>query len=84
MTATHVKANANSTRIPAAASHAKMPAPLRNPIKSATRKMITRVAIVDTSEVSTCAQSTEERLTGIALKRANSPFCISPNSLKAV
>src|SRR6202158_2890045 len=65
ITAIQVSASVNSTRMPATASHASTPAEERKPITSATRTMTTTEIALDTSEVSTCPHSTDERAIGI-------------------
>src|ERR1700694_4114807 len=65
ITATHVNASVNSRRIPATASHDGRPADERKPMRSPTRMMITTEMALDTTEVSTCPHSTEERAIGM-------------------
>src|SRR5918996_285623 len=80
ITATHVNASVNSTRIPATASHASTPADERKPMRSPTRTMITTEMALDTSEVRTCPHSTDERAIGMEWNRSKMPLCMSLNS----
>src|SRR5262249_25757152 len=57
MTAIHVNARVNRTRMPATASHAAVGAPVRNPMATATSTTSTSEIRLATSEVSTCAHS---------------------------
>src|ERR1700736_1448961 len=84
ITATHVNASVNSTRIPATASHAITPAGERKPMRSATKTMTTTEIALDTSEVRTCPQSTDERAIGIEWNLSKMPLCRSLNRRKAV
>ena len=77
MTASQVSARVNSARIPATASQASRPAEVRNPIRSATSTMITSVIPLATSEVSTCAHSTDDRAIGMEWNRSKMPLCRS-------
>src|SRR3954449_11124380 len=65
MTASQVNASVNRVRIPAIASHASTPAPERKPMRTATRTTTATETRLATREVSTCAQSTDERATGM-------------------
>ena len=46
--------------------------------------MITSVSPLETSEVSTCAHSTEDRAIGMEWNRSKMPLCRSMNNRKAV
>ncbi|MNJ49992.1 hypothetical protein D3C77_452510 [compost metagenome] len=83
-TATHVSASVNSEIIPAMASQERMPALERNPIIRAIRIITTTEIALETSEVSTCPHSIDERFMGMELNRAKKPPCTSINSRKAV
>src|SRR4051812_46320138 len=63
--ASQVSANMNSKSIPATSSHSSMPALGRKPMMTATRIITTTVMVFETSDVSTCAHSIDERATGI-------------------
>src|SRR6266496_2071975 len=65
ITAIHVNARVNRIRMPATASHASTPAPERKPMRRATRTTTTSEIRLATSEVSTCAHSTDDRAIGI-------------------
>ncbi|SDS40654.1 hypothetical protein SAMN04515669_1026 [Jiangella sp. DSM 45060] len=84
MTAIHVSASVNSSRMPATPSQAATPALDRKPMSSATPTTMTSEMRFATSEVSTCAHSTPERAIGIDWKRSKMPPFISVNSRKAV
>ena len=84
MTATQVSARVNSARIPATASHAPIPAEVRNPMRRPTSTMITTVIPLDASDVSTCAHSTDDREIGMEWNRSKMPLCRSVNSRTAV
>src|ERR1700730_18600403 len=79
ITAIQVSASVNSTRMPATASHAGTPAEERKPITSATRTMTNTEIALDTSEVRTCTQSTDERAIGIEWNLSKIPLCRSMN-----
>src|SRR5215468_9848202 len=70
MTAIQVNARVNRIRMPATASQASTPAPERKPISRATSTTTTSEIRLATNEVSTCAQSTDERVTGMEWKRS--------------
>ena len=53
ITAIHVSASVNKVSIPATASQSNIPAFERKPITNATKKIITTVSMLDTSEVNT-------------------------------
>ena len=57
---------------------------MRNPIRSATPTMITSVSPLATSEVSTCAHSTDDRAIGMEWNRSKMPLCRSRNNRNAV
>src|SRR5512146_1864516 len=78
-----VSASVNRTRMPDTASHASTPADERKPIRSAFRTMMTTEIALDTSEVSTCPHSTDERAIGIEWYRSKMPLCRSMNRRKA-
>src|SRR5499427_2485276 len=59
MTAIHVNARVNRVRMPATASHSSTPAPERKPMRRATSTTTTSEIRLATSEVSTCAHSTD-------------------------
>jgi hypothetical protein len=84
MTASQVRASVNRTRMPRAASHANTPAPERKPISSATPTTTTSETRFATSEVSTCAHSTDERAIGMEWNRSKMPLDASVNSRNAV
>src|ERR1700681_4619335 len=84
ITAIQVSASVNRTRMPATASHASTPAGERKPMRSATRTMTTTEIALDTSEVRTCPQSTDERAIGIEWNLSKMPLCRSLNRRKAV
>src|SRR5262249_5104138 len=65
ITAIQVNERVNRIRMPPTASHVRTPAPERNPIRRATRTTTTSEIRLATSEVSTCAHSTDERAIGI-------------------
>src|SRR3954451_23021741 len=83
ITAIQVSASVNRTRMPATASQAGTPADERKPIRRATRTMTTTEIALDTSEVSTCPHSTDERAIGIEWNRSKMPPCRSLNRRKA-
>src|SRR5260370_23481404 len=66
------------------ASHASTPADERKPMRSAARTMTSTEIALDTSEVSTCPHSTDERAIGIELYLSKMPLCRSLNRRKAV
>src|SRR3981081_77929 len=84
ITATQVRASVNSKRIPATATQASTPAGERKPMRSATRTMTTTEIALDTSEVRTCPQSTDERAIGIEWHLSEMPLWRSLNRRKAV
>src|SRR5512139_3381210 len=59
ITASHVNARVNRIRMPATASHASTPAPERKPMRRATSTTTATDIRMATSEVSTCAHSTD-------------------------
>lgn len=59
--------------MPATASHARTPAPERKPMSSATSTTTTSEIRLATSEVSTCAQSTDDRAIGMEWNRSKMP-----------
>src|SRR5512146_878775 len=75
ITAIHVSASVNRSRMPATASHASTPADVRKPIKSATRTTTTTEIALATSEVSTCPHSTDGRAIGMDWNRSKTPLC---------
>src|SRR5579859_93638 len=79
ITATQVKASVNNARMPATASHDRMPADERKPIINATRMMTTTEIALDTSEVRTCPHSRVEGAIGIERNRSMIPRCTSIN-----
>src|SRR5579859_401160 len=84
MTAIHVNARVNTTRMPAIASHASGPAPERKPMRRATSTTTASEIMFATSDVSTCAQSTDDRAIGMDWSRSKMPFFISRKSRYAV
>ena len=84
MTASQVSARVNSARIPATASHARRLAEVRKPMTRATSTMITSVSPLETSEVRTCAHSTDDREIGMEWNRSKMPLCRSVNNRRAV
>ena len=65
MTASHVgDARVKTMRMPATASHAGSPAPNGTPSRRATSTTTTTDIRLATSEVSTCAHSTDDRAIG--------------------
>src|SRR5215813_916533 len=84
ITAIQVSASVNSMRMPATASHASTPADERKPMRSATRTMTTTEIALDTTEVSTCPHSTDERAIGIEWNLSKMPLCRSLNRRKPV
>src|SRR5579884_2881793 len=84
ITATQVSASVNNARMPATASHDRMPADERKPINNATRMMTTTEIALETSEVSTCPHSMVEGAIGMERKRSMIPFCTSINKRYAV
>src|SRR5829696_8707227 len=84
ITAFHVNARVNRIRMPATASHASTPAPERKPIRRATSTTTTSDVRLATSDVPTCAHSTDDRGIGIDWKRSTMPLCMSLNSRNAV
>jgi hypothetical protein len=65
MMAIHVNASVNRIRMPATASHASTPAGERKPMRKATSATTPSEARLATSEVSTCAHSTDDRAIGM-------------------
>ena len=84
ITASQVSASVNSSRTPATASQASGPALERNPTSSATSTTTTSEIAFATSDVSTCAHSTDERAIGIERNRSKIPLRTSRNSRYAV
>ena len=84
MTAIHVNARVNRIRMPATASHASTPAPEWKPMSRATSTTTTTEIGLATSEVSTCAHSTDDRAIGIDWNRSKMPLCVSRKSRNAV
>ena len=84
MTASQVKARVNRIRMPATASHASTPAGERKPMTTATSTTTTIETRLATSEVSTCAHSTDDRAIGMDWKRSKMPLFMSRNSRNAV
>src|SRR6266536_3996547 len=84
ITAIHVNARVNTIRMPATASHASTPAPERKPMRRATRTTTTSEIRLATSEVSTCAHSTDDRAIGMDWNRSKMPLFISRKSRNAV
>src|SRR5215469_2596023 len=84
MTAIHVNARVNRIRMPATASQASTPAPERKPMSRATPTTAMTETRLAASEVSTCAQSTDDRAIGMDWKRSKMPLCMSVKSRKAV
>ena len=84
MTASQVNAKVNRIRMPATASQASTPAPERKPMRRATPTTTTTEIRLATSEVSTCAQSTDDRAIGMDWKRSKMPLFMSMKSRKAV
>jgi hypothetical protein len=73
ITAIQVSASVKSTRMPAIASHARMPAPDRKPIATATSTTSTRAIRLATREVSTCPHSTADRAIAMDWNRSKMP-----------
>src|SRR5215467_5617700 len=84
ITATQVNASVNNARMPATASHDKMPADERKPISNATSMMITTEIALETSEVRTCPHSMVEGAIGMERNRSMIPRCTSVNKRRAV
>src|SRR5690349_17673225 len=84
ITATHVSASVNRTRMPMTASQPRMLVPVRNPMRSATPTTIASEMRLATSDVSTCAHSELDRAIGIDWNRSKMPPCMSMNSRYAV
>ena len=70
--------------MPATASQAVRPALDRKPMSRAIPMMMATEIALDTSEVSTCPHSTDERATGMELNRATIPFWVSVKIRTAV
>ena len=70
--------------MPATASQASTPAPERNPMRRATSTTTTTEIMLATSEVSTCAHSTDDRAIGMDWNRSKMPLCMSMKSRNAV
>ena len=70
--------------MPATASHASTPAPERKPMRRATSTTATSEIRLATSEVSTCAHSTDDRAIGMDWNRSKMPPFISEKSRNAV
>ena len=66
--------------MPATASQASTPAPERNPMSRATSTTTTTEIRLATSEVSTCAHSTDDRAIGMDWNRSKMPLCMSRKS----
>src|ERR1700750_2924290 len=75
ITAIQVSVSVNSTRMPATASHASTPADARKPMRSPTPTMTPTEIMLDTTEVRTCAHSTDERTIGIEWNLSKMPLC---------
>src|SRR5215467_12304984 len=84
ITAIQVSASVTRARMPATASQASTPADERKPMRSATPTMTTTEIALETSEVSTCPHSTDERAIGMDWNRSKMPLCISRKSRYAV
>src|SRR6516162_7979771 len=84
ITATQVKASVNNARMPATASHGRMPADERKPIINATRMMTTTEIALETSEVRTCPHSMVEGAIGMERNLSKIPRCTSVNKRRAV
>src|SRR5689334_1850043 len=84
ITAIQVSVSVNSMRMPATASHASTPADERKPMRSPTPTMTTTEIMLATSEVRTCAHSTDERTIGMEWNLSKMPLCRSVNRRKAV
>ena len=84
MTAIQVSARVNRIRMPATASHASTPAPERKPMRRATSTTTTTEIRLATSEVSTCAHSTDDRAIGMDWNRSKMPLFMSRKSRNAV
>jgi hypothetical protein len=83
ITAIHVNARVNRIRMPATASHASTPAPERKPMGRATSTTTKSEIRLATSEVSTCAHSTDDRAIGTDWNRSKMPLCMSRKSRNA-
>ena len=70
--------------MPATASHAAAPAPVRKPMATATSTTSTSEIRLAASEVSTCDHSALERAIGMDWNRSKIPLCISVKSRTAV
>src|SRR6478609_5785105 len=73
MTASQVSASVNRMRMAATASHASTPAGDRKPMTTATATTTTIETRLATSDVSTCAHSTDDRAIGIDWNRSKIP-----------
>jgi hypothetical protein len=70
--------------MPTTASQATTPAEERKPITSPTPMMTATEMPLDTSDVSTCPHSTDERAMGIEWNRSKMPLLMSLKSRKPV
>jgi hypothetical protein len=70
--------------MPATASNASTPAPERKPMSRATSMTTTSEIRLSTSEVPTCAHSTDDRAIGMDWNRSKMPLFISRKSRNAV
>ena len=77
ITATHVRAKMNNTRIPITASHEDTPAEERKPNTSATNTTIVTDIIFEISEAKTCPHNGVEYAIGMEWKRSKMPCCLS-------
>ena len=84
ITAIQVNARVNRIRMPATASHASTPAPERKPMSKATATTTASETRMATSEVNTCAHSTDDRAIGMDWNRSKMPLFISRKSRNAV
>src|SRR5215211_2323338 len=84
MTAIQVNARVNTMRMPATASHASTLASERKPMRRATSTTTPSEIKLATSEVNTCAHSTEDRVIGMDWNRSKMPLFISRKSRNAV
>ncbi|MNJ04010.1 hypothetical protein D3C73_1645800 [compost metagenome] len=70
--------------MPITPSHAATLAPVRNPIRNPTAKMIASVMMFATRDVITCAHSTLDRAIGMEWNRSKMPDCMSVKRRNAV
>src|SRR5262245_15596759 len=80
ITAIQVSTRVKRTSMPATASHAITLAPVRKPMSSATPTTTTSEIRLATTDVSTCAHSTEDRAIGMDWNRSKMPRCKSRKS----